>query len=406
MTSSGRPEHAPRHTSALWIGTVVLAAAAAAVMVLSDDSRVLKLGLVAALWAALLGAFAVAKLRAKVAAEAERSDERQRIYELELEREIAARREFEAEAEADARRKAVEQSDTEIQALKAELQSLRENLEKVLGGDVLFERVALRAESTRLRSLAEHGGTGNQPRVIQHGDGRGKLSTGVQGQVDPHVGEQQPPRQPRPRKSRPQQGRPAPRQPEPRKPRNVAQGAWPAQQPQPPIQRPREHPASRTGEIPVNGGTDVQEALAGNPAATGRAAAHQPAPAAGAQGTGGHPQQAGVGNPAMTAEQPAVQPKSAAAPESSPASTQDRAAAPQNSAPPAQHHSGPPETSAAAPGNPAGAPAKPQQPAEPQAAEPSNAAGAHTEGTSVTDLLAAYGDSRGSASKRRRRRSD
>lgn len=136
---------------------LVLAAAATAVLVLTNDARLLRLGLVAALWAALIGAFAVAKLRNRVVEGEQHAADRQRIYELELEREIAARREFELEAEAEARRKAAEESESEMQALQAELRRLRESLEKVLGGDVLFERVALRAESTRVRSLPERG---------------------------------------------------------------------------------------------------------------------------------------------------------------------------------------------------------------------------------------------------------
>ncbi|WP_243791209.1 DUF6779 domain-containing protein [Saccharopolyspora gloriosae] len=254
MSAPGRSAAADQRPSVLWVGALVLAAAATAILVLSNDSRVLKLGLVAALWAALLGAFGVAKLRAKAADAAEREAERQRVYEIELEREIAARREFEATAEAEARRTAAAESDAEIQALKAELRALRENLEKMLGGDVLFERVALRAESTRVRSLPERpaatgeqprfmsGDTGAHPRIIQQTDGSGRqLPAGYQGQVEPPAPneqvlprtpvEQPPPRPSKPRKSRPQQGRPAPRQAADTRKQRPAQtgnqGAWP-----------------------------------------------------------------------------------------------------------------------------------------------------------------------------------
>ena len=190
MSDRGSPEPAPRErgATALWVGAALLAAAATAVLVLSDDSRLLKLGLVAALWAALIGAFAVARLRGRVADDEERAAEQQRIYELELEREIAARHEFEAEAEAEARRRVAEESDNEIQALKAELRTLRESLEQMLGGDVLFERIALRAESTRVRSLTEHGGAA-QGQAIQQSWGRELTAggTGHSGQVVGHV---------------------------------------------------------------------------------------------------------------------------------------------------------------------------------------------------------------------------
>ncbi|TDD52211.1 hypothetical protein E1288_12570 [Saccharopolyspora elongata] len=163
-------ESSKGRSTALWVGALVLAAAATAVLVVSNDVRYLRLGLVAALWSALIGAFAVAKLRHRVVQGEELVADRQRIYELELEREIAARHEFELEAEAEARRQAAEESEGEIRELQAELRRLRESLEQVLGGDVLFERVALRAESTRVRSLPERGNVEGQ--LVQPPAGR------------------------------------------------------------------------------------------------------------------------------------------------------------------------------------------------------------------------------------------
>ncbi|HEU5110127.1 MAG TPA: DUF6779 domain-containing protein, partial [Micromonosporaceae bacterium] len=46
-------------------GGLVLAVGAAIVLVLSDDQRILRLGVLAALWAALVGAFVAAKYRGK-----------------------------------------------------------------------------------------------------------------------------------------------------------------------------------------------------------------------------------------------------------------------------------------------------------------------------------------------------
>ena len=56
-----------RSSAFLWTIALVLVAAATAVLVLSDDARLLRLGLVAALWAALFGAFGVARLRHRIA---------------------------------------------------------------------------------------------------------------------------------------------------------------------------------------------------------------------------------------------------------------------------------------------------------------------------------------------------
>jgi hypothetical protein len=139
----------------LLVGAVVFAAAATALLVLTDEQKWLRLGIVAALWAALTGAFLAARYRRQVTDQRDVAAERQEIYELELEREIAARREFELEVEAKAKRQAEETSREDIAALRAELQNLRQTLEGLLGGEFLVERYALRAESTRMRSLGE-----------------------------------------------------------------------------------------------------------------------------------------------------------------------------------------------------------------------------------------------------------
>ncbi|MFC7341124.1 DUF6779 domain-containing protein [Saccharopolyspora griseoalba] len=161
-------------STALWGGALVLAAAATVVLVLSGDARLLRLGLVAALWSALIGAFAVARLRDRVDEGERAAADRQRVYELELEREISARQEFEARAEAEAQRRARAESAAEIRSLQDELAKLRSTLEQVVGGDVLFERVALRAESTRVRSLAERGDgeVAQFPRAARSGEPR------------------------------------------------------------------------------------------------------------------------------------------------------------------------------------------------------------------------------------------
>lgn len=268
----------------------MLAAAATAVLVLSDDARLLRLGLVAALWSALIGAFAVAKLRNRVVEGEELAAERQRIYELELEREIAARREFELEAEAEARRQAAEESDGELKALQAELRRLRESLEQVIGGDVLFERVALRAESTRVRSLSERGKAEGQ--LIQHPPGR-ELPVG------------------------------------------------------PPVQN---------GAVP---NTEVFTRLSG--------------------------------------EQPPERRLKTPRPRPNPQSAQARPVATRR---PDRAHYERPELPHRAPESPAPPKVKPEPAAPPPAPDP---AGAHAEGTSVNDLLAAYGDA-ADAHRRRRRR--
>ncbi len=133
---------------------LVLAVGATLALVLSDDLRYLRLGIVAALWAALIGAFLAVRSRKHVSQSEEAVAEAQAVYELELEREIAARREFELEMEAETRQAADSRSQEELEALRAEVTALRESLQSLFGGgEVLLERVALTAQATRMRSL-------------------------------------------------------------------------------------------------------------------------------------------------------------------------------------------------------------------------------------------------------------
>ncbi|MFD1151119.1 DUF6779 domain-containing protein, partial [Saccharothrix hoggarensis] len=150
----------------LLVAALALALGAAAVLVLSDNARWLRLAVVAALWAALVGAFLAARYRKQVVERADEVADLQSVYELELEREVAARREYELELEAETRKRVQEEARDDLEALRGELRALRENLEALLGGEVLVERVALRAESTRMRHLSD------QSRLMAVGDKR------------------------------------------------------------------------------------------------------------------------------------------------------------------------------------------------------------------------------------------
>ena len=133
----------------------VLAIGATLALVLSDDLRYLRLGIVAALWAALIGAFLAVKYRKHAAQSEDAVSEAQAVYELELEREIAARREFELEVEAENRSESDSRGREELEALRAEVSALRDSLQSLFGGEVLLERVALTAQATRMRKLSD-----------------------------------------------------------------------------------------------------------------------------------------------------------------------------------------------------------------------------------------------------------
>ena len=156
MTGSGlrSSRHVGGRGQALVVVALVLAALSAATLALgTDDVRWLRLGIVAALWAGLVGTIVVNR-RHRPAGEA---DDPRTVYQLELEREVAARREHELTVERDVRTRVEKETRSDLDALRAELRSLRESLEALFGGEVLVERVALRAESTRVRSVGEDG---------------------------------------------------------------------------------------------------------------------------------------------------------------------------------------------------------------------------------------------------------
>lgn len=143
----------------LLTASLVLAAAAIFALVLgADDARLLRLGIVAALWAALLGAFAAARMRRDLRSDEHHTARLREVYQLELEREVTARREHELTVERELREQAQQAEREEITALRAELAALRQNLQSLMGGDVMVERVALRAESTRLLGLSDSRG--------------------------------------------------------------------------------------------------------------------------------------------------------------------------------------------------------------------------------------------------------
>lgn len=164
--SFNEPAHGSVGGKVLLFAAAALAIAATGVLVLSDDLKYLRLGIVAGLWAALTGAFIAARYRRQVAERAEDAAESQERYELELEREIAARREHELEVEAEARRWAEQKANDDLTDLRAELQGLRQTLSSLLGGEFLVERYALRAEASRMRPLPEGGDPLDQPKRL------------------------------------------------------------------------------------------------------------------------------------------------------------------------------------------------------------------------------------------------
>jgi hypothetical protein len=149
-----------RAANPLWLRVAlglgfVLAVAATVVMVISDDSRVLRLSVLAAVWAALLAAFALTRARRDVRAAENRQEESKRTYEIELLREVSARREYEFKVAETARAEADAAHREELAALREQLDRLTQALAGLLDGDLLVQRLTLSAESTRIRQIGD-----------------------------------------------------------------------------------------------------------------------------------------------------------------------------------------------------------------------------------------------------------
>lgn len=151
---------------------LVLAILASSTLVFTNRVELLRLAVILSLWAAALAAFVTVMYRRQSELDQARARDMKHVYDLQLDREISARREYELSVEAHLRRQlSLEvraQAAEEMSALRAELASLRSHLEVMLGTD-LGQRPALesdpiavpipaargRVESSRVRVVAE-----------------------------------------------------------------------------------------------------------------------------------------------------------------------------------------------------------------------------------------------------------
>ncbi|MFY9491243.1 MAG: DUF6779 domain-containing protein, partial [Mycobacterium sp.] len=125
---------------------LMLAIAASATLVFTDRVELLRLAVILSLWAAVVAAFVTVVYRRQSELDQARARDMKFVYDLQLDREISARREYELSVEAHLRRQLARelraQAADEMSALRSELMSLRTQLEVLLGAD-LGERPAL-----------------------------------------------------------------------------------------------------------------------------------------------------------------------------------------------------------------------------------------------------------------------
>jgi len=159
----------------MWLGLAfVLAATATVLAAVSVQVAWLRLGDVLGVWAALIGAFALAWSRRDVQAAESRTQEGKLTYQLELQREISARREHDVAVTEEARKGADNRHGAELAQLQEQLHRLNTTFSGLLDGDLHFERMTLSAESSRVRQVGDSGRSRNDGR-----GGPGQLESGT-----------------------------------------------------------------------------------------------------------------------------------------------------------------------------------------------------------------------------------
>ena len=125
---------------------VVLAGLASIVMLVSGSSAALKLALVAALWAAVLGFFLVVRYRRQAQESVTKLELQERAHKAELD---AAAAQADSSTYQDR-----DHSDSDIlEEIRSELSSIRAQIEELTGRDLSYEPAALHAEARRILEL-------------------------------------------------------------------------------------------------------------------------------------------------------------------------------------------------------------------------------------------------------------
>jgi hypothetical protein len=137
---------------------LVLAIAASSALVFTERVELLKLAVILSLWAAAVAAFVSVIYRRQSDIDRARARDLKLVYDLQLDREISARREYELEVESQLRRELAtelrSQAADEVAELRAELAALRNNLEILFDAD-LSHRPAIEPERTTVRAYAD-----------------------------------------------------------------------------------------------------------------------------------------------------------------------------------------------------------------------------------------------------------
>src|SRR5919204_2272260 len=156
LTRGARPRRSGRRPGWLLLTVLlVLAIGASSALVFTNQVELLKLAVILALWAAVVAAFVSVIYRRQSDVDQARFRDLKLVYDLQLDREISARREYELSVETQLRRELTSeiraQAADEVAGLRAELAALRASLEILFDAD-LSHRPAIEHDRSRAYS--------------------------------------------------------------------------------------------------------------------------------------------------------------------------------------------------------------------------------------------------------------
>ncbi|MBC2681294.1 DUF6779 domain-containing protein [Corynebacterium anserum] len=145
-------------------GLIVLALIASVLMLFLDSEVWLKIAVIAALWAAFLGAVLVNRYSSALSAERDRSRQLQRTHSAELAREKSQAKEREAQLKSSYEQRFRDQRDEHIEALQQELAAMRQQLSLLSGGKYgTEEQTSVHARAERVREIGGGSARSAQP---------------------------------------------------------------------------------------------------------------------------------------------------------------------------------------------------------------------------------------------------
>lgn len=138
---------------ALLIALVALALIASLVMLFTDSAGALRLALLAALWAAVIGFFLVTRYRGQAQRAEDELRHREEYHRVETEKHAALRASALERREVELKEEQLDRDAEVLEEIRTELAALRAQLEELSGREFGYEPAALRAEARRIQEL-------------------------------------------------------------------------------------------------------------------------------------------------------------------------------------------------------------------------------------------------------------